>query len=458
MNHPGPQAILAGKYRLVRQLGKGGMGSVWLAQHLTLESPVAIKLIDPAIAETPEALSRFMREAKAAASLRSPHVVQILDHGVDDATPYIAMEVLEGETLAQRLERLGRLAPAETARILTHVARALSRAHETGIVHRDLKPENIFIVRNDEEEIAKVLDFGIAKSTLGGLGASASGSTRTGALLGTPYYMSPEQAEGVRTVDHRTDVWAMGVIAFECIVGRRPFDAETIGSLLLAICSRPLPIPSQMGAVPAEFDVWFARVCARDVAQRTASAKEATAELRRICGEGGAVDSGGTASRRPDAPLASPRISAQSVVGLSSTHRKSVDSIRGSGRGFRVALGVAALAAIGGGIWAWMRLDAGGAVSAAPTSQTLVTSAPVKTAEPPVPSPAVPPPVAELPASAPVAPAAAPRAVAVTALSKVSPPAAPPGVAMSRPAQPPSPKPSPPVTTVQPASKVNLGF
>ena len=177
MEQPGQHVVLAGKYRLIRQLGKGGMGSVWYAEHLALESPVAIKLIDPEIANNPEALSRFFREAKAAASLRSPHVVQILDHGVDGDTPYIAMEVLEGESLATRLDRTKRLSPAETSRIVTQVARALARAHEASIVHRDLKPENVFLVRNDEEEIAKVLDFGIAKSTSNVLASSASGST-----------------------------------------------------------------------------------------------------------------------------------------------------------------------------------------------------------------------------------------------------------------------------------------
>src|SRR5262249_22596563 len=157
--------ILAGKYRLIRELGKGGMGSVWMAEHLTLKSPVAVKLIDPEIATNPDAVARFLREARAAAALRSPHVVQILDYGADGAAPYIAMELLEGESLGQRLLRLGRLSPAETSRIMTHVARAIGRAHDAGIVHRDLKPENVFVVKNDEEEIAKVLDFGIAKST-----------------------------------------------------------------------------------------------------------------------------------------------------------------------------------------------------------------------------------------------------------------------------------------------------
>jgi serine/threonine-protein kinase len=261
------------------------MGSVWLAEHLTLRSPVAIKLIEPSIAANPEALARFLREAQAAASLRSPHVVQILDYGVDGVVPFIAMEVLDGESLATRLERVGRMSPLETARLMNHVARAMTRAHETGIVHRDLKPDNVYIVRNDEEELAKVLDFGVAKSSLHGLGSTASSGTRTGSVLGTPYYMSPEQAEGSKLLDQRTDIWAMGVITYECLLGVRPFEAETLGSLLLAICAREIPIPSRVGPVPPGFDAWFARACARDMAQRFSSAKEAVGELRRVCGD-----------------------------------------------------------------------------------------------------------------------------------------------------------------------------
>ncbi|HEY7374374.1 MAG TPA: serine/threonine-protein kinase [Polyangia bacterium] len=283
MDDPSTAQVLAGKYQLVHQLGKGGMGAVWLAHHLTLQSPVAIKLIEPQIAANPEALARFMREARAAAALRSPHVVQILDHGVDGETPYIAMELLEGETLAARLRKVGRLSPADTARILTHTARAVSRAHEVGVVHRDLKPDNIFLIENEEEELAKVLDFGIAKSTIVGFGVSAIAETRTGALMGTLHYMSPEQAEGAKTVDFRTDIWAMGVIAFECLVGRRPFEGETVGTLVLEICTRPLPVPSKLGTVPAGFDAWFARACAREPAARFGSARDAAADLRRIC-------------------------------------------------------------------------------------------------------------------------------------------------------------------------------
>ncbi|MEO7035412.1 MAG: serine/threonine-protein kinase [Polyangiaceae bacterium] len=278
--------VIAGKYRLLQKLGEGGMGSVWRAEHLTLRSQVAIKLIDPSLATTNDARDRFLREAQSAASLRSPHVVQILDHGVDEGTPYIAMELLDGESLGERLARVGRLEPSEAARLLVQIGRAVGRAHDSRIVHRDLKPDNVFIVRNDDEEIAKVLDFGIAKLSTQGIDDAATGGTRTGAMLGTPYYMSPEQAEGARSLDHRSDIWAMGVIAFECLLGRRPFDGETIGGLVLSICSRPLPVPSSCGLVPASFDAWFARACCRDVNGRFTSAREASAELKRLCEDG----------------------------------------------------------------------------------------------------------------------------------------------------------------------------
>ena len=278
--------VLSERYRLVSQLGQGGMGSVWRAVHVELGTPAAIKLIDPEIASNEEALARFKREAQAAATLRSPHVVQILDYGVDNGTPYIAMELMEGESLADRLERVGRLDPHTTAMIMNQVGRAVSKAHEIGVVHRDLKPDNIFIVRNEDEELAKVLDFGIAKSTGDGFGAMGAPETRTGAMLGTPYYMSPEQAGGKKTVDHRSDTWAMAVIAFECLVGRRPFDSDTLGGLVLTICTEDPPVPSQVGPVPAGFDEWFARATARTPDERFQTARELAAELKVICGIG----------------------------------------------------------------------------------------------------------------------------------------------------------------------------
>ena len=288
----GPGHVIADKFRLVRQLGKGGMGSVWAADHLALSSQVAVKIIDPAIAKNQEALGRFLREAQAAAALRSPHVVQTFDYGVQDGVPFIAMELLDGESLAQRLELGGRLSVAETAKILTQVGRAISRAHEAGIVHRDLKPDNIFLVKNDDEEIAKVLDFGIAKATGGALGNSSQ--TRTGAVLGTPYYMSPEQAEGNRSVDHRTDLWSLAIIAFECVTAKRPFESEALGDLILQICVRPIRMPSSLVEVPPAFDAWYTKGTQRDPAQRFQSARELTAALRAAVGLHTGVDTGKT--------------------------------------------------------------------------------------------------------------------------------------------------------------------
>lgn len=257
------------------------MGSVWRADHLTLNSPVAVKLLEPWVASDPLGQARFMREAHAAAKLRSPHVVQIFDHGVDAGTPYIVMELLEGESLATRLAREGRLSFVETARIVTHIARALSRAHAAGIVHRDLKPDNVFLVRDDDGELAKLLDFGIAKSERPD--GKSEHSTSPGILVGTPYYASPEQAQGAKHLDHRSDIWSLGVIAYECLLGERPFRGDALADVLLRICVQPLPVPSQRGPVPPGFDAWFTRACARAREQRFDSAKLAASELARLC-------------------------------------------------------------------------------------------------------------------------------------------------------------------------------
>jgi len=278
--------ILAGKYRLESLIGRGGMGSVWRAEHLGLNAPVAVKLLNLVHFDgASDALARFHREARSAAAIRSPHVVQILDHGVDPTfeVPFIVMELMEGESLANRLTRCRRIAPAEVGRIFAHVARALSRAHEAGIVHRDLKPDNVFLVLNEDEEVAKVLDFGIAKARAHALGSDSN--TRTGAIMGTAYYMSPEQISGTKNVDFRTDLWAMGVMACECLTGRRPFEAESIGGITLKICVEPVPLPSSLGPVPLGFDDWFVKIVHRDPAQRFPSARAAADALRQLCTE-----------------------------------------------------------------------------------------------------------------------------------------------------------------------------
>ena len=289
---PPVSGLVAEKYELIRLIGRGGMGSVWEGRHTSLGKRVAIKFIEAEYASSTEARSRFDNEARAAASLQSKHAIEIYDHGVTTSgRPYIVMELLLGEPLDKRIDRLGHLSLPDTARILQQVCRALQRAHDAGIIHRDLKPENIFLVRahDDDDEIAKVLDFGIAKiqpppgHRPGQQGVSSS--TKTGAVLGTPYYMSPEQARGLRNVDHRTDLWSLGVIAYKCVTGVLPFEGESVGDLLVKICTSPLPIPSQLyPGIPVTFDAWFFRALDREPLRRFGSAQELSDGLAFACG------------------------------------------------------------------------------------------------------------------------------------------------------------------------------
>ena len=263
--------VIAGKYRLERHLAKGGMGSVWVARHLRLDTTVAIKFIEPGLADVTEARGRFEREAKASAQLQGPHLVQIHDYGVEDDTPYMVMEHLEGEDLSTRLKRETRLSLPAIDEIITQVARVLRRAQEAGIVHRDLKPGNIFLVSGEEDdESVKVLDFGVAKITRS---ASSEEMTRSGILLGSPRYMSPEQARGVRNIDHRSDLWALAVIAFRAVTGELPFQGNEIGDVIVKICMQQVPAPSSLvpGLSPA-IDRFFERAFERDPDRRFQSA------------------------------------------------------------------------------------------------------------------------------------------------------------------------------------------
>ena len=273
------QTVVAGRFRLVQELGRGGMGSVWRAHHLGLNIPCAIKFMRDEAAALPENRARFAHEAQAAARLRSPNIVQILDYGVWEGVPHIAMELLEGEDLAKRLERRGRLPLHEVAAIVGQVARALAKAHAGGLVHRDIKPANIFLVHDDDGEIAKVLDFGIAKQTQPSL---TNKNTKTGSLLGTPYYMSPEQARGTKTIDYRADLWSLAVIAYQCVVGRLPFEGDSFGDLVVQIVFSPLPVPSQVAAVPPGFDAWWAHAVAREPEERFQSARAMAEALAQV--------------------------------------------------------------------------------------------------------------------------------------------------------------------------------
>jgi serine/threonine-protein kinase len=264
--------VLAGKYRLERPLARGGMGSVWVATHLGLDLPVAIKFMDVGMASLDEARVRFEREAKLSARIRSPHVVEVLDYGTDLGRPYIAMELLLGEHLGERLRREGRLWLPDAAAIILQVAKALRRAHEAGVVHRDLKPANVFLCRVDDDDLlVKLLDFGIAKSDSGEDGEV----TKTGVVLGSPSYMSPEQVRGIKYIDHRSDLWSLGVLLYRALTGQMPFQGESSLDVALRIAGDACPLATSLVPdLPAEVDALFARALARDREDRFQSARE----------------------------------------------------------------------------------------------------------------------------------------------------------------------------------------
>lgn len=451
---PVPQGVVAGKYRLTRLLGRGGMGAVWEGTHTSLGTRVAVKFIDAEYAESPEARSRFENEARAAARLRSKHVVEVYDHGVsDDGRPFIVMEFLQGEPLDKRLDRLGRLPAKETAQIVMQVCRALSKAHAANIVHRDLKPENVFLVWDDEEgmDVVKVVDFGIAKFNDASLGSSSA--TRTGSVLGTPHYMSPEQARGLRSVDSRSDLWSVAVIAYRCIVGVLPFDGEAVGDLLVKLCTAPIPVPSQIAAdVPPSFDAWLQRALNREPEQRFQTATQLAESLAAVCGlslrpqypnpqdgGSGAYSAVGSGPYRVASDSYNATFPSGGVAAAASSHPLPMGLVTGApttqtptpskrtGPGAIIAATLAALVVLG----------IGGAVAIKFLSGTPVTAVPVPDAPPPAPvavasaDPAPPVVVSAPSASASVAepaPSAAPPP-AVVPPTAAKPPVRPPAVA-----------------------------
>ncbi|KYF72397.1 serine/threonine-protein kinase [Sorangium cellulosum] len=299
--------------RLVRILRRGGMGSIWVADRLPLKSQVAVKFMSPELADDAGYVERFRREAVAAAQITSPHVTQVLDHGLTaEGMPYIAMELLRGEDLRARIRRLGRLPLGEVARIVAQTAKALGQAHRLGIVHRDIKPDNLFLTEVDGETFVKVLDFGIARR------ARDMRVTSTGSVVGTPLYMSPEQLTCSKDLDLRADLWALGVVAYHAITGRVPFFAETIVGLTLTVHAGQFTPPSALRPeAPPALDDWMRRALQLDPNARFGSAREMAEALERaLSSRRRSAGPQGTATQDTgaEAPVQAPVASAQDTA------------------------------------------------------------------------------------------------------------------------------------------------
>jgi eukaryotic-like serine/threonine-protein kinase len=272
--------VVADHLRLVRQLGSGGMGSVWIAEQTRLGQHVAVKFLSTALLDHESARSRFDREAKLAAKIKSPHVVQIHDHGLtrgEPAIPYIVMELLDGQDLSKLLDSQGPLDVVRANEVLTQICDALTRAHEAGIVHRDIKPENVFVL-NEERTFVKLLDFGVAH----GKDGQIDRLTQTGLLLGTAHYMSPEQLFSGKDIDARADLWALGVLTYQMLSNELPFQAETFGQLCLRVRDGGFAPLSSHVKVPPGMDQWFLRALCTERTERFQSATEMAQAFRRV--------------------------------------------------------------------------------------------------------------------------------------------------------------------------------
>jgi eukaryotic-like serine/threonine-protein kinase len=324
--------VLHGKFRFVRQLGRGGMAAVWAAVNTLVERRVAIKVIRPEAGRNEETVARFHAEAKAAGRIGHPNVCEILDFGLGPLGPYIVMERLQGKSLGQLIHDEERLDPALTAAIVRQALAGLEAAHRRAIIHRDLKPENLFIHQPEVgPPVLKIMDFGVSKFTDGSSGVE----TEHGALLGTPEYMSPEQFKGASHSDARTDVWAMGAILYKALTGKTAFAGGSVpGTLLMVTTDEPTPMAELVRGVPPELVAIVERCLRKDPAERFQSAQELADALEPfdLDGMAGLVvcDPAETSREEPSAPTISVGPQSKGSSGSSSAKGESErDGARG---------------------------------------------------------------------------------------------------------------------------------
>lgn len=287
--------VIAEKYELIRLLGQGGMGAVYEGRNASTLKRCAVKvLVSAEMASSGEAVKRFFREARASSVLESDHIVQIFDSGSDPKTgfPYMVMELLNGQDLEHVLRDKGALQPLVAAKLMLQAAMGLAKAHEQHTVHRDIKPANIYLTRRESGElVVKILDFGIAKVKMEKFSETSAGLTRDGSMLGTPLYMSPEQAKGAPNIDVRSDVWSLGIVLYELLSGALPYaDANSLGELMVAIITADLPlIQDKAPWVPPELAEITHRAISRDINRRFQSAGELRDALAAIVPDGARI-------------------------------------------------------------------------------------------------------------------------------------------------------------------------
>jgi serine/threonine protein kinase len=386
---PQPGKIVAEKYRIDAPIAQGGMGAVYAATHIVSGKRVALKWMLPTLGLVPGASDRFVREARATARIDHPNVVDIYDVGSDEGSVYLVMELLRGETLHQRLGRAP-VTPRTAVALLMPALRGVAAAHAHGVIHRDLKPDNIFLCQSSDGEPRdlKVLDFGISKIAQGDELRDGA-LTHSGMVMGTPYYMSPEQVRGANQVDERSDVYAFGVILYEMLTSRRPFEAETYNQLIFKIATEdPLPIASLNGHVEAGLVAVVERAMAREPADRYATVEELALALEPFAG-GSTFRLGSAIPGELEAPRMTP-------AGVR-TARPSPASRRSPLLWIGV---VAALLALGFVLWRTRQAEP--TVNAdKPAAAHALRPPPVAAQPQPLPSTVPPPPVLDAPAQAP---------------------------------------------------------
>lgn len=445
--------VVAGKFRIERVLGRGGMGVVVQAMHLHLDQRVALKFLLPDALVHPETLARFSREARAAAKIKSEHVARVIDVGtLDGGSPYIVMEYLEGEDLSAHLRKSGPLSASQATGFVLQVCEALAEAHAAGIVHRDLKPANLFLARYpDGTPCVKILDFGISKIS-GGESGRDFDMTRPTAIMGSPFYMSPEQMRSTRSVDARADIWALGVILYELVSGRLPFDADTMPELCAKVLQEsPAPLGNLAQSNYPTFEAVVLRCLEKDRGQRFQSIAdladalapfaphEAQRSLDLVARLSGAPSARSGANSKPAVSVAAGAVSADSA-----TQTDFGRTARGHGSSRSLLVGLALLlgAGVGAGGWLLSRPTATTAASAAPTPSSRSVESATESQTVPAPAASTPSPPAQSPAATAAAPAAPVPAPPTSASTKPTPKLSAGSLQKSRPAATEAPAPA----------------